>query len=387
MKQRFLAILLGVALSFSVYASLETGDFIDDLVITNPTGADDYATADDHLRLIKKVVQASFPNINGAVTSSVAELNLLDGVTSTTAELNLVDGITAIQEASAKLDELAALADTDGNFIVGNGSAWVNESGATVRTSLGVGTGDSPQLTAVNVGAATDTTVARVSAGVISVEGDTILTTVTGQPLDTELSEIAALANTNSNFIVGTGTVWTVETGNTARSSLGLGTGHSPQFAAVNIGHASDTTVTRVSAGVIAVEGVTIATISSGSFTVTWDDACTTSPADTWKYVKVGDMVTVMPQTDGINCTSDSAFFRTTGAELPAAIRPAIAKIVFFGFGRDNGVLARTCLSLATDGNISFGIISSVGATCSVSSWTSSAAKTGQLTTFSYILT
>ncbi len=222
MKQRFLAILLGVALSFSVYAALETGDFLDDLVITNPTGADDYATADDHLRLIKKVIKASFPNIDAAVTASVAELNLIDGVTSTTAELNLVDGITAIQEANATLDELAALAKTDSNFIVGNGSAWVAETGATARTSLGVGTGDSPQFTAVNVGAATDTTVTRVSAGLIAVEGNTVLTAATGQPLDTELTEIAALANTNNNFIVGTGAVWALETPANVRTSLGL---------------------------------------------------------------------------------------------------------------------------------------------------------------------
>ncbi len=42
---------------------------------------------------------------------------------------------------------------------------------AAAKTSLGLGTGDSPQFTAVNVGAATDTTVARTSAGVINVEG------------------------------------------------------------------------------------------------------------------------------------------------------------------------------------------------------------------------
>ena len=47
---------------------------------------------------------------------------------------------------------------------------------AAAATSLGVGTGDSPQFTAVNVGAATDTTIARASAGVISVEGDTVAT-------------------------------------------------------------------------------------------------------------------------------------------------------------------------------------------------------------------
>jgi len=34
---------------------------------------------------------------------------------------------------------IAALANTDSNFIVGNGSTWVAESGATARTSLGLG--------------------------------------------------------------------------------------------------------------------------------------------------------------------------------------------------------------------------------------------------------
>jgi hypothetical protein len=41
-----------------------------------------------------------------------------------------------------------------------------------------------------------------------------------------------------------------------AATNLGLGTGDSPQFTAVNIGHATDTTVSRSAAGVMAVEGV-----------------------------------------------------------------------------------------------------------------------------------
>lgn len=40
-----------------------------------------------------------------------------------------------------------------------------------------------------------------------------------------------------------------------ARIGLGLGTAASPQFTAINIGHASDTTITRTGAGDIAVEG------------------------------------------------------------------------------------------------------------------------------------
>lgn len=42
------------------------------------------------------------------------------------------------------------------------------------------------------------------------------------------------------------------------RSTLGVGSTDSPQFAAVNIGHASDTTLTRYGAGDIAVEGAAI---------------------------------------------------------------------------------------------------------------------------------
>jgi hypothetical protein len=56
------------------------------------------------------------------------------------------------QAASATLTAIAALAVTDGNIIVGNGSTWVAESGATARTSLGLGTGDSPTFTAVTAG-------------------------------------------------------------------------------------------------------------------------------------------------------------------------------------------------------------------------------------------
>jgi hypothetical protein len=47
---------------------------------------------------------------------------------------------------------------------------------AAAATNLGLGTGDSPQLTAVNVGHATDTTLSRAGAGVLQVESSIILT-------------------------------------------------------------------------------------------------------------------------------------------------------------------------------------------------------------------
>ena len=55
-----------------------------------------------------------------------------------------------------------------------------------------------------------------------------------------------------------------------AATALGLGTGDSPQFTAVNLGHASDTTITRSAAGVIAVEGKKVVTEdASGNAAIT----------------------------------------------------------------------------------------------------------------------
>lgn len=61
---------------------LETGTYISDLVATNPLGSDQKSTADDHLRLIKSTIKASFPNVNGAVNPTPTEFNYLVGVTS-----------------------------------------------------------------------------------------------------------------------------------------------------------------------------------------------------------------------------------------------------------------------------------------------------------------
>jgi len=85
-------------------------------------------------------------NILDGVTATAAELNVLDGITATVTELNYTDGVTsniqtqldAKQALDADLTAIAGLANTDGNFIVGNGTTWVAESGSTARASLGL---------------------------------------------------------------------------------------------------------------------------------------------------------------------------------------------------------------------------------------------------------
>mgnify|MGYP001189574863 FL=1 len=87
--------------------------------------------------------------LGSQVGGTLAIANGGTGATSASAArtaLGLAIG-TDVQAYDADLDAISALAKTDGGIIVGNGSAFVLESGNTARTSLGVGTGDTPSFT------------------------------------------------------------------------------------------------------------------------------------------------------------------------------------------------------------------------------------------------
>ena len=83
-------------------------------------------------------------DINGGTINGITDLAIADGGTgasdAATARTNLGISVGSdVQEYNAGLADIAALAVTDGNFIVGDGANWVAESGATARTSLGLG--------------------------------------------------------------------------------------------------------------------------------------------------------------------------------------------------------------------------------------------------------
>ena len=172
---------------------------------------------------------------------------------------SLTDGGVLLGSGTNAITAMGVLGD--GEFIVGDGTTDpVAESGATLRTSVGVGTGDSPQFTAVNIGAATDTTVARASAGDINVEGNLIYRaggtdvpvadggtgasslTDGGLLLGSGTNAITAMGVlTDGQMIVGDGSTDPVaESGATLRTSVGVGTGDTPQFYGANVsGNAS----------------------------------------------------------------------------------------------------------------------------------------------------
>ena len=80
---------------------VETATFISQLSATNPLATDPISQGDDQIRLVKEVLQAQFTTLGAAaVTTTAAELNILDTVTATSAELNYLD-ITTLGTSEA----------------------------------------------------------------------------------------------------------------------------------------------------------------------------------------------------------------------------------------------------------------------------------------------
>ena len=96
------------------------------------------------------VIESSKIAVDLAASSITGTLGIADGGTGATSAsaartaLGLAIG-TNVQAFDAQLTDIAGLSPTDSNFIVGNGSNFVLESGATARASLGVAIGSNVQ--------------------------------------------------------------------------------------------------------------------------------------------------------------------------------------------------------------------------------------------------
>jgi hypothetical protein len=235
----------------------------------------------------------------GDVTMSLGTVAVAKGGTgatdAATARTNLGLEIgTDVQAYDAGLADIAGLAVTDGNIIVGDGANWVAESGATARTSLGLGTIATQDANNVNITGGTITGVSGIGTGDVvgpASSTDNAIARFDGttgkliQDSGVTVSDVGAVAagslTLTTDLAVADGGTGASDAA-TARTNLGLGTISTQAANSVNIdgGAIDGTTIGAASAAggtfsALTVSGTTgqVATVTTTAgetqFTVT----------------------------------------------------------------------------------------------------------------------
>ena len=165
-----------------------------------------------------------------------------------TGATSLTDGGVLLGSGTSAITAMAVLAD--GEMIVGDGTTDpVAESGATLRTSIGVGTGDSPQFTGVNIGHASDTTVTRASSGDINVEGNIVYRAGgTDVPVADGGTGVSTL--TDGGILLGSGTGAITALGVAANGQIPIGDGSGDPVLATLSGTSNEVDITNGSGSI-----------------------------------------------------------------------------------------------------------------------------------------
>ena len=171
-----------------------------------------------------------------------AQVTLTSGVTGTlpvgnggTGATTLTDGGVLIGNGTGAMVAMAVLADSE--MIVGDGTTDpVAESGATLRTSIGVGTGDSPQFTGIELSHATANTL-TASSGVLSIEGNAVYMAGGG---DVAVADGGTGASSlNDHYVLlgsGTAAITPITPSTSGYVLTSAGTGADPSFQAAAAG-------------------------------------------------------------------------------------------------------------------------------------------------------
>lgn len=100
--------------------ALESSTYINGLVVTNPTSSDNISDGDNHIRLIKSTIKATFPNITGAVSGTHTAIN---------SAVSAANAATNANTASAIVKR-----DGSGNFSAGTITAALTGNASTAST-------------------------------------------------------------------------------------------------------------------------------------------------------------------------------------------------------------------------------------------------------------
>jgi hypothetical protein len=137
---------------------LETASYIHQLDAANPLGSDPIASGDDHLRLVKATVKATFPNITGPVTVTQDDINSKVPNAAQQSDLTTLTNSfnSAVSTINTALDTKAAKTITvsPGTGLTGGGDLTANRTIALANTSVTPGSyGSATKLARVTVDA------------------------------------------------------------------------------------------------------------------------------------------------------------------------------------------------------------------------------------------
>lgn len=115
---------------------LEAATYINGLNPANPASGDGLSQADDHLRLIKSTIKATFPNLTGAVTVDAAFLNSLVSRIEVLEAGNYIGKVTANAGASIPAKHLPCMGQavsrtTYAALFTAIGTTWGSGNGTT----------------------------------------------------------------------------------------------------------------------------------------------------------------------------------------------------------------------------------------------------------------
>jgi hypothetical protein len=184
-------------------------------------------------------------------------------------------------------------------------------------------------------------------------------------------------ANGVINFRLGTSTINMTIDGDGSWDMAGTTPGTSGQVLTSN-GSATAPSWQTVSTG---------AALTTGSWTTTLTTGCTTQPTQNWTYTQLGSgtgsLVTITSQAT-TGCTSNAGTLTSASGSVPSAIRPSRV-LHFTGLqGTNSGANAAVCLSIASDGTLSYLIQGTTTNECGASSFNASGAKGVNLGTSNY---
>jgi hypothetical protein len=245
--------------------ALESATYINGLVETNPTSSDNISDGDNHIRLVKAVVKATFPNVTGAITGTHTKKH--DSVTSVTAATNANTASTLVKR------------DASGNFSAGTitaaltGSVTGSLSGnATSATSAGYWTtgrtitlgGDLSGSVLIQGNAN-----ATLTASVTNNSHAHTIANVTGlqTALNNKVDDGQVLTNVPSGAVF-TDTNTTYSVGNGGLTQINFTSALNSKLAGIEAGATADQTTAQISAMLVnagSVDGFSISTSPSGA--------------------------------------------------------------------------------------------------------------------------